>query len=1458
MKFKNIVKRIKFRTWVALSIIAILLPLVVFRFIYQTLAAPPVANTRWKMDEAQGTTLQDASTNDNDGTTTGAVYADKSRCLDGNCLFFDGADDRVTRADDADMDFSNTDSFTITFWFRHQVESSGTDMIITKFVDDADTEGGYRIQEESDGDLTCGIDDDNNSFPEDSVTSTAANYDDAKWHHAACVKTTTSSLRLYIDGNEVGTADVSISSTGTLANGEAFYMGADNGGTTNEYTGYLDDMRIYRSALTAAEIKTDFNFGAATRFADQPSDFLSEGLAGYWPMDETTDGATATDGSGGAAPLTDVGTVARAGGKFGNGADFENTVTGSDYQQVSSSTAPLDVLGSFTLAGWIKAETICSQCSIFGKGNGSSGGYEIHTSSGATAFTFRYYDVGGGITVDSAASTFVTGTWVHVVGVHNDSTDTDIIYINGVQSGIQTSRTSNPATSAADFETGGINGFHGEYDGILDDIRVYNRALDSSEALALYRWTPGAVGYWKMDDNTGQTVTDSSGNGYNGNLGDDATTETDDATWGLGKFGSSTEYNGGTSDRTVTVADTDLLDISATGSMTISAWVKRDGNASSNNEMMIVDKQDSGSAAGYNFTLESLDCGTSTTDGEKVCFRAWDGTDDYSLLTTSTITSGSGWHHVAAVWDNDNVNNTNIFIDGVVQAVTRTGTFGNVDSISNAVPFCIGVDNANDCSTANEFNGNIDELRVYNYARTSQQIVEDMNGGHPTGGSPIGTATSYYKFDEGYGTTAFDDIDPNSNDLTLSATAWTASGKFDKAWDGNGVKYLSRADDDDFDFAAAEDGTFSMWYKSDSASNPGATEYLLDKSLSGGTQSAGYAIYTKTTGVICFGVDDDTTWTPDDEACSTADFYDATWHHIVAEKTGTSRIDIYIDGNLVGSDTTIAATATLANARIFYIGDRDGTDNGDEFNGNIDEVKIFRSLLTSDQVKLMFNATGAAANFGTGTSEDTQAGINGNAPVAWFAMDENSGTTINDKTGTTNTGTLQNQAKWNTGKIGSSVYFNGDETGNDTSIVLTDNAYNALTTGTVEFWFKPNDTGDDWQNMFSMFGGSDGANQWEVGYERSTDRVHIWSTGCAGTNIRGYIAIPNPQSTWRHFAIVDSSSGNSFYLDGVQQAVTYTSGTNATDCFFDDIVNVTAKFHLGCVSTGGTSACFSSEVYEGDLDDVKIYDYVRSAPQIAYDANRGGPFAWWKLEDCTGTNVNDLSKRADNGSTAMDLTLTVGGSGSNTTAGACSDGNTAHNWHNGTNGKFNSALDFDGTDDYAACTDASCGGVNNLDMSTTPNFSISAWIKFTTSGTQVFLGKKTDTTSGTAGYQMLVSSNNFAVCRLSDGTTQLSPTGTTALNDGNWHNIICIDTSSVMQTWVDGVKENEANISTITGTIDNTSDFRIGSTGGGGTFFDGLVDEVRIFKYTLSTDQMLKLRTNNASGVRFGPSTGLP
>src|SRR5690606_33486414 len=102
------------------------------------------------------------------------------------------------------------------------------------------------------------------------------------------------------------------------------------------------------------------------------------------------------------------------------------------------------------------------------------------------------------------------------------------------------------------------------------------------------------------------------------------------------------------------------------------------------------------------------------------------------------------------------------------------------------------------------------------------------------------------------------------------------------------------------------------------------------------------------------------------------------------------------------------------------------------------------------------------------------------------------------------------------------------------------------------------------------------------------------------------------------------------------------------------------------------------------IDDVKIFDYALSQAQVAWDYNRGAPYAWWKLDDNVSgrsKTINDSSGFGFNGTTD---------DGANNTGMDCT-----------VEGKRNLGCDFDGVDDY-------------IDLGTglgfTSSFSAAGWI----------------------------------------------------------------------------------------------------------------------------------------------------
>ncbi|MBI4034178.1 MAG: prepilin-type N-terminal cleavage/methylation domain-containing protein [Candidatus Brennerbacteria bacterium] len=213
---------------------------------------------------------------------------------------------------------------------------------------------------------------------------------------------------------------------------------------------------------------------------------LDKGLVGYWHFDEATS-TKAYDASG----LANTGTLTNGpiwatapNCKAGNCLSFDGT---DDYVSVAHNSV-FNLPKEITLSAWIKLDSVTSEVAreIIIKGDSSvhpipfdlrvrtDGSVEFDQSQGGS---FQTQIIG--TTVLSA------GQWYHIVATNDNSNAK--VYINGVLEGTDSS----PATDVTtDGEAIGI-GARGEnvanyFDGHIDEVRIYNRALSATEISNLY------------------------------------------------------------------------------------------------------------------------------------------------------------------------------------------------------------------------------------------------------------------------------------------------------------------------------------------------------------------------------------------------------------------------------------------------------------------------------------------------------------------------------------------------------------------------------------------------------------------------------------------------------------------------------------------------------------------------------------------------------------------------------------------------------------------------------------------------------------------------------------------------------------------------------------------------------------------------------------------------------------
>jgi Ca2+-binding RTX toxin-like protein len=128
---------------------------------------------------------------------------------------------------------------------------------------------------------------------------------------------------------------------------------------------------------------------------------------------------------------------------------------------------------------------------------------------------------------------------------------------------------------------------------------------------------------------------------------------------------------------------------------------------------------------------------------------------------------GNGWHHIAAVFDNGDVHQSRIYIDGVEQTLTQlTGSFSGPPDNSRA-NFNTNTARIGGRDVNSEFSleGQIDNVVIWHGERSASQIAADMNGINPDQPALV----AFYSFENtSSGTSGVIDSSGNGHHGTLS------------------------------------------------------------------------------------------------------------------------------------------------------------------------------------------------------------------------------------------------------------------------------------------------------------------------------------------------------------------------------------------------------------------------------------------------------------------------------------------------------------------------------------------------------------------------------------------------------------------------------------------------------------------------------------------------------------------
>jgi hypothetical protein len=387
-------------------------------------------------------------------------------------------------------------------------------------------------------------------------------------------------------------------------------------------------------------------------------------------------------------------------GYIRKGAAFNGS---SSEIEVSSNVLNINTI---SISAWINLSTTSGFQQIVSNYSSSNTGWGLRINDGG------YLSYNTAVGVITSSTVLSTNTWYHVALTIDSSGNSTKLYINGSEDSSTTYTAPTYGAGNTNFHIGSLGNINVQYfNGKIDQVRIFDKALSSGEVTTLYGET-----YASSTKSTTDIFGDGSGV---------ALYELDEDAGDTGTpidRGQSAVFNGSNSYITASVPNSviDSMD-------SVSLWFNLNSLSSVNSLLNIGRISSNGSA------LRIRVSSTGSTPSQKVRFIIHNSSNTAESIFSTTTISANTWYHVAAVWTGSQ---WEMYLNGVNEA-NSSSTTSRVAAAGNEI--YIG---END-SLYNPLNGKVDQIRIYSSALSSSDITNLYN----ESSIPTSNLIAHYKLD---------------------------------------------------------------------------------------------------------------------------------------------------------------------------------------------------------------------------------------------------------------------------------------------------------------------------------------------------------------------------------------------------------------------------------------------------------------------------------------------------------------------------------------------------------------------------------------------------------------------------------------------------------------------------------------------------------------------------------------